>query len=146
MRVPGLVLSAASDTVAWRSTATTGVRWFLLGMEQDVPGEGRGREAAVLIRMEPGCGYPAHRHIDVEEVLVLSGGYRDERGEHGAGDYVRYEAGSIHAPIALGDATREAAGDNPACLLFAIARRGIELLGKPVELAGERQRGQRSHP
>jgi putative transcriptional regulator len=74
---------------------------------------------AVFIRMEPGCGYPAHRHRGVEQLVVLQGGYRDERGEHREGDYVRYEDGSQHRPVALGEG---------ACVLFATVERGIELL------------------
>jgi anti-sigma factor ChrR (cupin superfamily) len=75
--------------------------------------------------MAPGCGYPAHRHLDVEEVLILAGGYRDELGDHRAGDYLRYPPGSEHAPVALGDATRPAGPGNEACLLFASARGGV---------------------
>ena len=51
---------------------------------------------------------------------MLAGGYRDAMGEHRAGDYVRYPAGSTHAPVAIGDT---------ACLLYASARGGIEVLG-----------------
>ncbi len=127
MLVPGLILSARTEDVPWRSTATPGVCWLLLGPEHG-SGEHREREAAVLIRMEPGTGYPPHRHVDVEEVLVLAGGYRDAQGEHHSGSYVRYEAGSLHAPIALGDPRRPASDENPACVLFAIARRGIEVV------------------
>jgi anti-sigma factor ChrR (cupin superfamily) len=126
VRVPGLELTADTARVAWRTTSSEGVRWLLLASEpcaEDTPKHEAG--ATVLIRMDPGHGYPPHRHADVEEVLVLAGGYRDERGEHRAGDYVRYEAGSVHAPVALGDARRPASDDNPACVLFASARGGV---------------------
>jgi putative transcriptional regulator len=72
--------------------------------------------AAVMIRMQPGSSYPAHRHRGVEELLILQGGYRDERGEHRAGDYVRYEDGSVHHPVAL-------PGD--PCVFFAVTAEGI---------------------
>lgn len=85
-------------------------------------------DSAVLIRMEPGHGYPAHRHLGVEEVLVLAGGYRDGRGVHAEGSFVRYEAGSAHSPVACGERGRPTGRDYPACVLFAIARAGIELL------------------
>lgn len=121
MHVPGLRLSIDAEGVPWRSTRTPGVQWFPIhgGHRGD---RDRPADTAVLIRMEPGCGYPPHRHLGVEEVLVLQGGYRDEVGMHRSGDYVRYEAGSVHAPVALG-----AAGD-PSCLLYAIARGGTEVL------------------
>ena len=85
-------------------------------------------EATVLIRMDPGRGYRAHRHEGVEEVYVLEGGYRDERGEYRAGDYVRYEEGSVHSPVALGRDDRPISDENPACVLFASARGGITLV------------------
>jgi anti-sigma factor ChrR (cupin superfamily) len=126
VHVPGLELTADTAGVAWRATSAEGVHWLLLASEPCPAGTPKDEAGAtVLIRMEPGHGYPPHRHGDVEEVLVLAGGYRDERGEHRAGDYVRYEAGSVHAPVALGDPSRPAADDNPACVLFATARGGI---------------------
>ena len=73
--------------------------------------------AAVMIRMEPGASYPGHRHDGPEELLVLQGGFRDERGVYRAGDYARFEAGSAHRPVAL--------EDGPACVFFAIAHEGI---------------------
>ena len=78
--------------------------------------------AAVMIRMEPGCGYPAHRHVGIEEVLVLQGGFEDGTGIWRAGEYARFEPGSSHAPVALDDGT--------ACVFFAIAQKGIELFDR----------------
>ena len=80
---------------------------------------------AAIIRMEPGCGYPRHRHHGTEELLVIQGGYRDHLGEYRAGEYVCYEDGSEHHPIAL-------EGDE-ACILFAVSGRGIELLDPKPE-------------
>ncbi|MEZ6017297.1 MAG: cupin domain-containing protein [Planctomycetota bacterium] len=128
MRIPGLQLDVDTEAVPWRTTSAPGVRWLLLASEaapQPAGAAGPAAGATVLIRMEPGHGYPPHRHLDVEEVLVLAGGYRDALGEHRAGDFVRYEPGSEHAPVALGDAAREASHQNPACVLFATARGGI---------------------
>ncbi len=78
--------------------------------------------AAALIRMRPGSRYPRHRHRGPEEVLVLEGGFRDEHGTYRAGQFVRFEDGSVHWPQAL--------DDGPDCVLFAIAREGIELLDR----------------
>lgn len=115
----GLRIDADGAEVAWRQTSSEGVEWCLL--QSEASGQGLAAGATVLIRMAPGCGYPAHRHLDVEEVLVLSGGYRDRDGDHLAGDYLRYPAGSEHAPVAIGDTP---------CLLYASARGGIEVLGE----------------
>jgi anti-sigma factor ChrR (cupin superfamily) len=106
----GLVL----DAVAWRTTSYPGVSVHFYCADRAT-----GRVLA-LIRMEPGHGYPAHRHRGTEEVLVLQGGYADARGEHRAGTFVRYEDGSSHAPVAvLG---------TDACVLLALAHEGVELL------------------
>lgn len=85
----------------------------------------------MLVRMEPGRAYAAHRHVGVEEVIVLAGGYEDARGRHLAGEYVRYEPGSVPAPRALGEAGVPIGPTNPACVLLAIAREGVELLEEP---------------
>jgi anti-sigma factor ChrR (cupin superfamily) len=127
MRIPGLEIQLDTSAVPWRETSVPGVEWLLLRDVQRAE-EGPAQESAVLIRMAPGRGYPAHRHLDVEEVLVLQGGYADERGIHGAGNYVRYEAGTTHTPVAVGDPERPAGPSNPACVLYAIARGGIELI------------------
>lgn len=119
MRIDGLELQASGEGVPWRATRSEGVEWCLLASD------GRGEEAGatVLIRMQPGRGYPPHEHLGLEEVLVLAGGYRDHLGEHTAGHWIRYESGSRHAPVALGGP-----GDE-ACLLYAISRGGIRTLG-----------------
>jgi anti-sigma factor ChrR (cupin superfamily) len=106
----------------WLETRYEGIQWKPL-----VPDEAPEGGVSALIRMQPGRGYPAHRHLDFEDVLILAGGYRDEFGEHGAGTYLRYPPGSTHAPVALGDSEQEAGPENPACLLFAVARGGIEI-------------------
>lgn len=75
--------------------------------------------AAVMIRMEPGCSYPRHRHRGPEELLILQGGFRDEQGSYRAGEFCRFEDGSVHHPVAL--------DGEEACVFFAIASEGIEL-------------------
>lgn len=103
------------NTITWRATRHEGV--FVNVLRRDE----QNNDATVLIRMQPGCGYPAHRHVGLEEVLILQGGYRDPLGEHRAGDFILNEAGSAHAPIALADED---------CIMLAIAHGGIELLKK----------------
>jgi anti-sigma factor ChrR (cupin superfamily) len=123
MQIQGFSLKLDEAALPWRATRHAGVSWIALHAAE---GEA---DATVLIRMEPGCGYPPHRHLDVEEVLVLRGGYRDDRGEHVAGAYLRYPPGSVHAPVALGDRGRPIGPGNEACLLFAVAHGGVENLG-----------------
>lgn len=52
-------------------------------------------------QMPPGLRFPRHLHLGFEQVVVLSGGYDDERGEFVAGDYGVYEPGSEHGPETL---------------------------------------------
>ena len=107
----------------WRATRHTGVSWCPFAVPSST--EDDPEDAVVLIRMDPGCSYPPHRHGGVEDVLVLQGGYRDDRGDHLAGSFFRYPSGSTHAPVALGDRSRPVGEDNPSCILFAIARGGV---------------------
>jgi hypothetical protein len=123
VRLPGLVpLDPAR--LPWRATEIAGVAWIPLFLEGKSGPRAAGPAAgsSVLIRMDPGCGYPRHAHVDVEEVLCLAGGYADELGTVQAGDFVRYEAGSAHAPVAL---------PGEPCVLFATARGGIRLDPEP---------------
>ncbi len=104
------------SAIPWQTTRYPGVAiWFYAS-------ERRTGRALVLIRMDPGCGYPRHKHRGEERLLVVQGGYRDERGEHHAGSFVVYEDGSEHAPVAL--ATPGAV----PCVLLALAHEGIKLL------------------
>ena len=103
--------------IPWQSTRDPGVGIHFYAADR------KSGRALVLIRMEPGCGYPRHRHRGPEQVLVVAGGYRDERGEHRAGQFVLYADGTEHAPIATADP-----GSQP-CVLLALADEGIKLLG-----------------
>jgi len=125
----GLRLHVEADAVPWKPTRHRGVYWHpLLPGAQAARAHDEPSDAVVLIRMDPGCGYPAHRHRGVEDVLVLQGGYTDDLGDHGAGSYLRYPAGSSHSPVASGDPRAPIGPRNPACILFAVARDGVENL------------------
>src|SRR5919199_2345850 len=104
--------------IEWRETRHEGVALRVLRRDEATG------DATVLIRLEPGCSYPAHRHVGVEEVFILQGGYRDAQGEHRAGDYVLNEADSAHRPVAL---------DGEDCVMLAVARGGVELIRKSPE-------------
>ena len=122
VRVPGLA-PLDPQRLPWRPTKVPGVGWIPLFLEGEhgpraATSQAEAAGSAVLIRMDPGCGYPRHAHLGVEEVLCLAGGYSDEFGTVRAGDFVRYDAGSAHAPVAL---------DGEPCVLFATARGGIRI-------------------
>ena len=108
--------------INWHPTRHQGIFVNILRRDQ-----GNG-DATALIRMQPGCGYPAHRHIGIEEVFIIQGGYRDSNGEHRAGEYFINEAGSAHYPIAL---------DSADCIMIAFAHGGIEILDKETRGQGD---------
>lgn len=128
MQLPGLDFDPDHPDLDWLRTKVEGVSWIPLHLEADSRSESG--DASVLIRMEAGHGYPAHRHLGPEDVLVLRGGYEDELGLHVQGDHVRYPAGSSHSPIATGDPGRASDDSNPACVLYATIQLGIEILGE----------------
>ena len=101
--------------INWRATRHRGIFIHVLRRDEAT------NDATVLIRMQPGCAYPSHRHNGIEEVFILQGGYRDGEGEYRAGDYLVNEAGSAHTPVALEE------GED--CIMFAVAHEGIELQG-----------------
>jgi anti-sigma factor ChrR (cupin superfamily) len=107
------------SAIPWRTTRYPGVSVHFYASDRT---SGR---ALALIRMDPGCGYPRHRHRGPEEVLVLQGSYGDEMGQYAAGQFVRYEDGSEHSPMGLATA-----GAAP-CILLALAHEGVQLLGGP---------------
>ena len=104
-----------STTIEWRPTRHRGIHLRVLRRDE------RSGDATVLIRMEPGCSYPAHRHRGLEEVFILQGGYTDDRGPHRAGDYILNEPGSAHHPTALEDTGED-------CIMLAITHGGIEIV------------------
>lgn len=132
MLIPGLSFQLDEAAIPWVSTGAPGVYWFPLHLEAPAGGfSGQGvdpDDATVLIRIEPGCVYPPHHHRGIEEVLVLQGGYTDDEGSYTEGTYVRYPAGTIHAPRAIGNPEAPPGENNPACVLYAVARGGVELV------------------
>ena len=113
-RIPCLAMQL--DTIPWRSTRYQGIAVHFYASDK------RSKRVLALIRMDPGCGYPAHQHRSTEEVLVLQGGYQDELGSYQQGQRVRYEAGTEHGPRATG-----VPGGEP-CILLALAHEGVKLL------------------
>lgn len=55
--------------------------------------------ATALVRMDPGVGFPTHRHVETEECYVLEGDIQMGGQLFKEGDYVRAEEDSIHDGI-----------------------------------------------
>ncbi|MEM9380384.1 MAG: cupin domain-containing protein [Planctomycetota bacterium] len=138
MDVPGLRIDGRLDALPWRTTRHEGVDWI------DLVGDEADPTRTVLIRMAPGCGYPRHKHVGPEDVLVLDGGYADEDGRtFRAGRFVRYPAGSEHTPVALGERDAPIGDTNRACVLFAVAHGGTERTAAAQARSGHREGGER---
>ena len=56
---------------------------------------------ACLVWARPGARNPRHRHGGAENILVLRGALRDDRGDYGPGEVCRSRAGSTHSEEAL---------------------------------------------
>jgi len=54
------------------------------------------------MRAEAGICLPAHRHAEVEEILILEGDLSIEQNTYGQGDYIRSLPGSLHSPRTTG--------------------------------------------
>lgn len=73
-----------------------------------------------FVRVAAGAAFPEHRHVGDERVLILQGGYTDDRGQVArAGDLIELPAGSSHAFVAL-------PGDD---LIYAVVVGGVEFPG-----------------
>jgi quercetin dioxygenase-like cupin family protein len=81
---------ARGQRIDWLAGRGPGIEVKLLGIDVE-----RGRRT-VLIRMAPGTVYPAHRHVDLEEIYLLEGDYLIAGVLMHAGDYCRAGAGTVH--------------------------------------------------
>jgi hypothetical protein len=111
------------QTADWKKTRYPGVSIHFLRTDKMTG------DLTALIRMDPGCGYPQHRHVGDEEVLVLAGAYHDSAGTYRKGDYHCHKGGSVHHPVAL---------EGEPCVIFAIAHGGIQLFQENLREAVER--------
>ena len=77
----------------WRPTGDAGVSYKLLYVDRE-----RGMYTT-LLRMEPGSRIPAHRHLGVEQCLVLEGDLRSGDIGMSAGDFNCSLPGSVHEEL-----------------------------------------------
>lgn len=91
----------------WSASPSAGV--WRKRLELDGPKEA-GRVTSV-VRYDAGSEFHSHPHPDGEEILVLSGVFTDERGDHPAGTFMLNPEGYEHAPRSA-----------PGCTLFVKLR------------------------
>jgi anti-sigma factor ChrR (cupin superfamily) len=75
---------------AWRPGLVPGL--------EVMPLHGFGSEHVALVRWAAGTTFGAHGHPGGEEILVLSGVFQDEHGDHPASTWLRNPPGSAHQP------------------------------------------------
>jgi anti-sigma factor ChrR (cupin superfamily) len=86
---PGFIVVRASEG-EWRPTADPGVSFKLLFVDRERA------TVTTLVRMEPGARIPAHRHLGLEQCLVLEGDLSSGGIEMSAGDFNCSMPGSVH--------------------------------------------------
>ena len=89
---PGMHVLRAGEG-AWRRTPFHGVAAKLLYVDPHTS------LATQLVRMAPGAHFPAHRHSDVEQCLVLEGELKIGGVVLHAGDYGRAAAATNHTIV-----------------------------------------------
>jgi putative transcriptional regulator len=100
------------DSYAWNEPLP-GVRFCTLFESPD------GTMRKVLVWAKPGARYPHHRHLGDEDILVLAGRLRDQRGSYGPGDICRSETGTDHS--------EEVEGQDD-CICYVVYRGSHEML------------------
>lgn len=63
-------------------------------------------EASWVGFMLPDLTIPDHDHAGGEEIFILEGEIRDERGSYGPGVWIRFPVGLRHTPVSLADGCR----------------------------------------
>lgn len=86
----GFTFIPGSDAAGWKEIRVPGAAVKLLSVDQT-----RGY-AVVLGKLEPGTRYPAHQHINGEDVFVLSGDLHMGEYVLRAGDFHHADAGTAH--------------------------------------------------
>ncbi len=70
------------------------------GFEQIEIGLHGDTHRVALLRLQPGKGLPVHCHVANEYTVVLQGGYTDNPGNYGVGDFAMGPGPQEHEPIA----------------------------------------------
>ena len=52
-----------------------------------------------IVRYQEKSAFPAHQHLNGEEIFVLDGTFSDDHGDYEAGSYLRNPAGTTHSPF-----------------------------------------------
>jgi putative transcriptional regulator len=75
-----------------------------------------------ILRLMPGRGLPQHHHTGNEYTIVMHGGFTDNTGNYGVGDFAMGPGSHDHEPIADTD-------DGQPCIALIVLERPIVLTG-----------------
>jgi quercetin dioxygenase-like cupin family protein len=89
-------LAIRSQELDWQPHPTPGVMIAIVHRDEV------SRELVGFLRAEPGVRYPWHRHAATEEIFMMEGDLVIGDEVYGAGDYIRSQPGSSHAPYTNG--------------------------------------------
>jgi len=92
--LPAAALAELPDPrpkIEWQTVPTTRARYARLARDQEADID------LVLIGLDGGHRFPSHVHLGNEEVVVLTGAYRDEYTHLGPGNYYHYAPGTEHS-------------------------------------------------
>lgn len=107
--------------LSWVSWGMPGAYFKLLSVD---PPSGR---FTLLIKLDPGCVAPAHRHLGAVEGMVLEGGFHyveEPQVEFVAGTYLLEDEGAVHRPSSPSGA-----------LMFAVFHGAVEVLDREGNIA-----------
>lgn len=82
------------NSLTWYPTMDTGILFGCFESDQEV----QEHPVTMLSKFEPGGFFGLHGHPGGEEILVLEGTFKDERGVHPPGTYMLNPEGFIHRP------------------------------------------------
>ncbi len=86
-------LSSLLASLKWKPYQVPGTEIVVLNVNY------RACQVVCLFKAEAGKRYPLHNHAGTEEIFMLAGDLVDGDRIYRAGDYIRSEPGSTHAPI-----------------------------------------------
>lgn len=95
-KTPVSYLAVRSQELNWQPYSTPGVTIAIVHIDEVK------REIVGFLKAEPGVRYPSHRHAATEEIFMIEGDLAIGNEVYGAGDYIRSQPGSSHAPYTNG--------------------------------------------
>ncbi|GHD35514.1 cupin domain-containing protein [Halioglobus pacificus] len=104
-----LSVRLAIDTDAMAFTPSPGGHVLRKRLHRVGPAEAG--QVTSIVQYQPGAQFPAHDHLEGEEILVLDGIFSDEHGDWPAGTYLLNPEGFRHSPFS-----------KDGCLLFVKLR------------------------